>query len=109
MRDPFPASAFHEPTAAPCCFERQSRCEHWLEFDRLWLLGELHKNLVEACRELVEKLERADQTIIAEKLRQGIEFAIPFGAIAVPGVDGEAFEHAIDLAIAEFTQNKRAA
>lgn len=106
----FPASAFREPTAAPCCFQRPPHhCEHWQRFDRLWVLSELHKNLVEACRELIEKLKRADQPVTPETLRHGIEFAIPFGAIAVPGVDDETVAQASDLTIAEFTRRKHAA
>jgi hypothetical protein len=92
----------------PCCFE-SFHCEHWERFNRLWLLGELHKNLVEACRELIEKLGRADQQVTPEILRQGIEFAIPFGAIAVPGLDEETLAQAIDLTITEFTRSKQAA
>lgn len=92
----------------PCCL-KSFHCEHRERFNRLWLLGELHKNLVEACRELIEKLERADQLVTPATLRQGIEFAMPFGAIAVPGVDDETVAQAIDLTIAEFTRSKQAA
>jgi hypothetical protein len=94
--------------SGPCCFESFD-CEHWGRFNRLWLLGELHKNLVEACRELIEKLKRADQPVTPEILRQGIEFAIPFGAIALPGVDDETEAKMVDLTIAEFTRNEQAA
>lgn len=96
--------------SGPCCFQGPPyECKHWQRFNHLWLLGELHKNLVEACRELIGKLERANQAVIPGILRQGIEFAIPFGAIALPGVDAETEAKMIDLTIAEFTRNEQAA
>jgi hypothetical protein len=91
-----------------CCL-KWFDCEHWQQFKRLWLLGELHKNLVESCRELIEKLERADQTVTPETLREGLEFAIPFCAIAVPGLDEETLAQAIDLTVAKFTRSEQAA
>jgi hypothetical protein len=102
-------SPYDGPRDARLCCLKWFDCEHWQRFKRLWLLSELHKNLVEACHELVEKLELADQPVTLETLRQGIEFAIPFGAIAVPGLDDETLAQAIDLTIAEFTRSKQAA
>jgi len=112
LQDPRPPEAlpsYSGPRDTDQCCMASSDCEHWQRFNRRWLLAELRKNLVEACRELIEKLKLADQPVVPETLRQGIEFAIPFGAIAVPGVDDETIAQAIDLTIAEFTRSKQAA
>jgi hypothetical protein len=91
-----------------CCLGSLD-CDHWLRFNRRWLLAELRKNLVEACRELIDKIKRADQPVAPEILRKAITFAVPFGAIVPPGVDDATVSKAIDLAIAEFTRGKQAA
>jgi len=103
IEDPFPASAFHDEPAPARCLIHEPRCQHWKSFDRRWLLAQLRENLVEACRELIEKFKRADRPVTSETLRKGIKFAIPFGAIVPAGVGNVIVAKAIDVVVGEFT------
>lgn len=96
------------PAAPDCCLEGQ--CAHWDEFDRLFLLSEFRKNLLEAGHEIAHKLERAGRPITADALRKGIEFAIPFGAIVPSEItDDRIVAKAIDLVVTEFDAEMEAA
>src|SRR5215470_3605068 len=99
------------PPPPECCLKGPPfDCEHRRQFNRLWALGELHKNLVEACRELVSKIERTGRPITREILRKGIEFAIPFGTIVPTEITDDAIvAKAIDFVLAEFDSEVRAA
>ncbi len=91
-----------ERTIPSCCLEvPQHVCAHWREFNRQMILGELHKNLVEAYRELIEKFKAADRPVTFETLRKDVKFAIPFGAIVPAGVGNEIVEKAITLVAGE--------
>jgi len=83
VRNPFPASAFHEPTASPCCLEAPHSCAHWLEFDSDMVLAELRKNLIEAADEIRVFYETAGYKLDAATLHNELELAVGFAGSAI--------------------------
>jgi len=63
------------------------------------LVAELYGNLKDAAAELIEKLNRAGQPVTVPALREGLEFALPFGAIVPVGVGAEVVSRMIDLVL----------
>jgi len=97
--NPFPAEAFHEPTAPSCCFEFPPLCAHWLQFDAEMGVVVLYANLKEAVDELTEKLQRADRPVTVAALHAGIEFSLQFGGIVPSGVDASIVARTIDIVL----------
>ena len=94
--DRVPAEA---PSIPTCCLDLNTTCAHWRTFNADLLIARLHGNLTDAKAELIEKLERAGQPVTAHALRDGIEFAIPFGAIVPESVSSAIVARMVDLVL----------
>ena len=71
---------FYPPEVAKCCLEGPPfDCAHWADFRRRYLIAHLIGNAVEAVKELRAK---TDHELTISELREGIKFAVGFGAIA---------------------------
>jgi hypothetical protein len=100
-------------SAAPaCCLDREYRCEHWLEFDRRYLIAALRDKVSTAVAELAEKAARgvnyqcelrvSSAPMSAAELHDGVQFASAFGAIVPLGVPAEITDRIIDEEIAAY-------
>ncbi len=89
-----------------CCLDPSSTCEHWRAFNRRFLLPQLRGNLEDAAIEVAEKLRRADRPVTADSVREGIEFAISFGAIVPVGIDNDIVQKAVKKVVEEIGWKK---
>jgi hypothetical protein len=105
------------PASLPdCCLARESRCEHWQSFDRRYLVEVLRGNLAVAIRELIEKATKGRRYDLesrplnlplgADELREGIKFALPFGAIVPSGVPYFIVDHYLEEAISQHLRRR---
>ncbi|HKN11753.1 MAG TPA: hypothetical protein VJX68_01025 [Candidatus Binatus sp.] len=104
VADPFPASAFHKPTAPPCCF--QGPCEHARRFNREMILAELFKNLREAAAEVVQLFETANYDLSGEELKAELVLAVEMGGSRIVPwrLDAKLVEQAIEIVADDFTK-----
>jgi hypothetical protein len=87
------------PPQIPDCCLATAVCKHWRAFDAEYLIVNLHKNLRNAADELKAKLLRAGQPTTQMALREGIEFAIQFGAIVPMGTARAVLPRLIDVVL----------
>lgn len=92
IRDPFPASAFREPTTPPppCCMQGPPYdCEHWRAFDRGVNLAAMRHDLFAATSEIVELFRKAGYPLTRTELRGELKLAVEVGAVTTCGLDDE--------------------
>ncbi len=111
IEDPFPASAFHEPTAPPCCLEGPPhQCKHWRQFDTDMMVAKLHGNLLEAAGEIVELFKTEGYELTPAKLCDELNLAVELGgSTIVPWhMSVGAVEKMIEVVVAEAVDNDAA-
>jgi hypothetical protein len=104
----WPAS-MPEKAAPPSCCLRAQPCEHMLAFRHRFLIARMLDGLWQAAMELREKASRGltynlqprnpSAPMTADELREGLRFAITFGAIVPAGVSESAIKEATEIAI----------
>jgi hypothetical protein len=113
-REPLYLKPAKEPREIPsCCLRPVGRpaCEHWQRFRQDWFLAELFHNLRDAVAELRAKAAAGldfsceprsiAKPLTTDELRDGLLFAIEFGAIVPAEIDKDVATRAIDRICAE--------